>query len=399
MPRDHRTSPAVLPASGALLGAPAGADGVIALAAFAGVAALATVGATGRVASVSELTLAACALGIACAALGERAAALLRCGVLHPDLPALAAAGAAFILGARQLAAGIHPGLLGSGTAAAAGIAAFALCTRLAQAHVSERVHRGAPPELRGALSSLRRAELQPPAGSWDEAALRGLTAAALCCASYAVVAHASTGGGPLTALAAVAVIAVASPSALLSAGPAARAVAVIGAHARGARVLDANALAALAAVDVACFFGEPDPALRRALGERGIRPLRLAAGSPLEQALAVRELQLRGARVLILGEGADRPGLRPDAVIALGPAEGLLAVDDLAVVPELVDRARALRAVLRAGLVLAAAHNLVLIPAAALGLIPPLPAAALAVLEAALGLANAARASAIPGS
>jgi hypothetical protein len=392
VPRDLRTSPAVLPADGALFSAPAGADGVIALVAFAGVVALATVGATGRVAAVVELTLAASALGIACAALGERAAALLRRGVLHPDLAVLVAAAAVFILGARQLAAGIHPGVLGSGTAAAAGIAAFLLCTRLAQGRVSGRVRRGAPAELRAVLEALRRAEIQPPAGSWDEAAWRGLSGASLCCASYAVVAHASTGGGPLAAMSAVAVIAVASPSALLAAGPVARAAAVIGARRRGARVLDPAALAALAAVDVACFSCEPDPALRRALGERGIRAVRLAPGSPAEHALAVRELQLRGARVLVLGDGAIPSGLRPDASIAVGSAEAPLAVDDLAAVPGLVDRARSLRAVLRAGLALAAAHNLVLIPAAALGLIPPLPAAALAVLEAALGLANAAR-------
>ena len=60
--------------------------------------------------------------------------------------------------------------------------------------------------------------------------------------------------------------------------------------------------------------------------------------------------------------------------------------------VPALVDLGRALRRVLRQNAALSAIYNAVVIPAAALGHVPPLAAAGLVLLETLFGLASAAR-------
>ncbi|MFT3770913.1 MAG: HAD-IC family P-type ATPase [Minicystis sp.] len=159
-----------------------------------------------------------------------------------------------------------------------------------------------------------------------------------------------------------------------------------------------------------------------RALAARGVRAVLLSGDAPAataqaarrlgipasgglgpaEKALAIRDLQLRGARVLLVGDGFHDPGVGTQADVTIAVAPGTLpgavrarivvGEDRLDRLPALVDLGRKLRAVLRQNLVLATAYNAALIPAAALGYVPPLLAAGLALLETALALANAAR-------
>jgi Cu2+-exporting ATPase len=122
----------------------------------------------------------------------------------------------------------------------------------------------------------------------------------------------------------------------------------------------------------------------------------------PAEKALAIRALQLAGARVLLVSDGWNDPRVAAQADLAIAVAPGALpgAVgapivvcrDRLDELPGLVDLGRALRAVIRQNTALAAAYNAALIPAAALGYVSPLAAAGLALAETLLGLANAAR-------
>jgi cation transport ATPase len=263
--------------------------------------------------------------------------------------------------------------------------------------------------EVHASLARAEEAELFP-ADPWEDAAARGIFTAALGCAAFAAVTHGWLGGGPLSPLAifsCVAVLVGSSPSAIVVAAPVARAVAVLRARAAGVVVKDPGALQALAAIDVACFehtLWAHEPTVR-ALSARGITARLLAgehpdaAGLPAEKALAIRDLQLGGARVLLIGDGwndsagadvavAVAPGTLPGAVRApIVVCDG--RVDGL---PALVDRGRALRAVLRQNAALAAVYNAALLPAAALGYLSPLRAAALMLLETLLGLANASR-------
>lgn len=127
----------------------------------------------------------------------------------------------------------------------------------------------------------------------------------------------------------------------------------------------------------------------------------------PTEKALAIRALQLAGARVLLVSDGWNDPRVAAQADLAIAIAPGTLpgAVrapivmchDRLDELPGLVDLARALRAVLRQNTALAVAYNAILIPAAALGYVSPLRACGLALLETLLGLANAARLLRVP--
>jgi cation transport ATPase len=520
-----------------------------------------------RLAGLAGIVLAAVAIAAAAAALGRRATALLRRGVLDRDALALAAAAIAFALGVHDLAVrrapppGVlgalgldleaHPGAPGSGFAAAAAIAAAALAVRFVEGALRRRARRMLAEgglfeaEVRAVLARLAVTEHSPADGSWEDALVRGVVTAALGCASFALVTHGCLGGGPLGGVAlsaTVAVLVIASPGALLAAGPAARAIAVIRARAAGILVKEPAALGDLAAADVACLekngtltaearvvrdlvwldvpdaallaevaaleqlsahpagravaaylaglgvtpaalgpdarvmetstgiagrargalvevgaparFGSPDhevsadvsvvffgrngvaagafelampvlpgaAAAVRGLASRGVRPLLLSgdavaasghaarrlgipgAGNlgPVEKALAVRDLQLRGARVLLVGDGwldasvsrqadvtaAVAKGAPPAAV----PAPIVIAEGGVERLPALIDLARALRAVIRQNTALAVVYNVTLIPAAALGYVPPAAAAALALLETTLALGNAAR-------
>jgi cation transport ATPase len=193
-------------------------------------------------------------------------------------------------------------------------------------------------------------------------------------------------------------VLAGVSPAAVLAAAPAARAVAVLRARAAGIVVKDAGALEALARVDTLCFARSAGAHAVPGLLVRGIRALVMCGDRPE----AIRDLQLAGARVLlVVGDGHDPGGaVQADVAVAVVPgalpgaaaapillAEGHL--DDLA---GLVDLGRALRAVIRENMALGAVSNAAILPAAALGYLSPLHAAGLVLAETLLGLANAAR-------
>ncbi len=122
----------------------------------------------------------------------------------------------------------------------------------------------------------------------------------------------------------------------------------------------------------------------------------------PAEKSLHVRDLQQTGARVVHIGDGTDdRARLTPAEVsIAIAPgalpasvaAPIVLCEPRLETLAWLVDLARALRASGRQCLVLSMAYNAVVIPLCAAGLVGPLAASALALVEAALLCGNAAR-------
>lgn len=398
--------------------------------------------------------------------------------------------------------------------------------------------------EARAALARIARTRVELAPGTWDDAALRGLFTAALGCAAFALVTLGFLSGAPLALLAAAAVLAGVSPSALMVAAPAARALAVARARAAGVSVKDPAALEALARVDTVCFekngaiaSGAPrvralvwapgvapdrailedlaalealaahpvGAAIAAYLAEAGIAPTPLGAGArvcesangisgrvrdalveigsparwgedhrdaspavivatfgrngvplgrfelvdpprphaelavtalrarglaalvlsgdrpeattvaarrlkvpgagglgPSEKALAIRDLQFAGARVLLVGDGRNDPAGVAQADVAVAIARGALpgSVDAPIVIVEgrlvdlvgLVDLARRLRSVLRANAALAAVYNAALVPAAALGWVRPAHAAMLMLAETLLGLANAAR-------
>jgi Cu2+-exporting ATPase len=411
-----------------------GVEVAVAVLALAGIVVLAAAGGGTLAAGAGELGLGAIAVGVAGAALGRRVLGLMRRGVLDRDALALVAAAAGLALathdlvfhrlpdglGALGLRLAPHPPVPGAGFAAAAAIAATALAARWIEDALRRRTRRlwlaaataAAPAgtavdaEVGAVLGRLAESELAPADGTWEDAAVRGVVTAALGCASFAVVTHGLLGGGPLAPLAvsaAVAVLVVASPAAILVAAPAARAIAVLRARAAGVLVRDPEALLQLAGVDVVCLAvrGDLAQAAIPALRGRGVRAHAIDGFGPSERALCVREAQRDGARVLLVGDGGRDPaGLAADVTVGLveGPRPGgarariVITGNRLDKLPELLDLGRALRAVLRQNAALAAGYNVALIPAAALGYVPPAAAAGLALLEAALGLGNAAR-------
>ncbi len=257
--------------------------------------------------------------------------------------------------------------------------------------------------EVRASLARLAASRAQPAPDTWEDAAVRGIVTAALGCASFALVTHGWLGAGPLAPaaiFAMAAVLAGVSPAAILVAAPAARAVAVLRARAIGVVVRNAAALEGLARVDTVCF--EPGGSAARGAGlqglrARGVRALVLDGDHPAARAASIRDLQLAGARVVLVGDGRDDAAALAQADVAVTVAPGSAApivltegrVDDLA---GLVDLGRALRAARWQSAALGTACNVALIPAAALGWITPLRAAALVLLETLLGLAFAAR-------
>jgi cation transport ATPase len=123
---------------------------------------------------------------------------------------------------------------------------------------------------------------------------------------------------------------------------------------------------------------------------------------SAAEKALLVRDLQHDGAAVLYVGDGLHDGAGQAQADLAVAVAPGtlpgavnaplLLIEDRLGALCDLVDLARALRAQVRQGVAISILYNAAVIPLAAAGFIGPLGAAALALGEALLLLANTAR-------
>jgi len=257
---------------------------------------------------------------------------------------------------------------------------------------------------VRASLARLFATGQQSASDPWEDAATRGLLTAALGCAAFALVTHGWLGAGPLGPLAlssTAAVLVVVSPSSILVAAPAARAIALLRACAAGALLRDPGALDSLARVDTVCF--EKTGPLTRSAGAalqrlraRGIRALVLGGQHPAVKATAIRDLQRAGARVALVGEGGGDPGVseQADVAVAVG-SDGAGAI----VLPEggieelagLVDLGRGVRFAIRGSVALGAVYNAVLLPAAALGWLTPLRAAALVLLETLVGLAAAA--------
>jgi Cu2+-exporting ATPase len=110
------------------------------------------------------------------------------------------------------------------------------------------------------------------------------------------------------------------------------------------------------------------------------------AQATPADKIAYVRDLQARGRKVLMIGDGInDAPVLAAaDASVAVGNATALariaadtvLLADSLSLVASLVALARRCRRIIRQNLAWAAAYNAVAIPAAALGLVPAWAAA-----------------------
>jgi cation transport ATPase len=132
------------------------------------------------------------------------------------------------------------------------------------------------------------------------------------------------------------------------------------------------------------------------ALTSRNIRCTLVGRGAgPAEKALAVRDAQHAGARVVFIGDGSSRAAVAAaDASVAVSasgaPAElaGAIVIGSgLEAIAETVDAARAMELRQRRCLYLAAIYNAVLLPLAVTGLIGPLMAAAAALLLAALVL------------
>jgi Cu2+-exporting ATPase len=128
------------------------------------------------------------------------------------------------------------------------------------------------------------------------------------------------------------------------------------------------------------------------------------------EQKLAwVRELRESGRRVLAVGDGInDAPTLRAaDVSVAMGTGSSLAQASadlvalhgDLATLPEAVRTARRATAIVRQNLAWSTAYNLVALPLAAFGLIPPWLAAAGMSASSLLVVLNALRLARTPGA
>src|ERR1700761_758334 len=122
----------------------------------------------------------------------------------------------------------------------------------------------------------------------------------------------------------------------------------------------------------------------------------------PAAKAEAVRDLQARGHRVAMVGDGVnDGPALAAADLgmaigagtdVAISAADLILLREDLRVVPEAIQLARAARGTIRRNLAWAFGYNAAAVPLAALGFLNPLIAAAAMTLSSVLVVASSLR-------
>jgi heavy metal translocating P-type ATPase len=127
-----------------------------------------------------------------------------------------------------------------------------------------------------------------------------------------------------------------------------------------------------------------------------------IAGVLPAAKAAAVRDLQGRGHRVAMVGDGVnDAPALAAADLgmavvsgtdVAISAADLILLREDLRVVPDAIRLARAARATIRRNLAWAFGYNVAAVPLAALGFLSPIIAAAAMTLSSVLVVASSLR-------
>jgi Cu+-exporting ATPase len=180
--------------------------------------------------------------------------------------------------------------------------------------------------------------------------------------------------------------------------------------HVRGAvavaDVIKPSAAAAVAGLRrmglrTVLLTGDSEIVARAVAADVGVDEV-IAGALPGDKAAVVRDLQARGGRVAMAGDGInDGPALAAaDLGLALGSgtdvaisaADMILLRDDLDVVPEAISLARATLAVIRRNLAWAFGYNIAAIPLAAAGFLNPLIAGAAMAASSAFVVASSVR-------
>jgi heavy metal translocating P-type ATPase len=146
---------------------------------------------------------------------------------------------------------------------------------------------------------------------------------------------------------------------------------------------------------------GDNEATARAVAAAVGIEEV-IAGILPAAKAAAVRDLQARGHRVAMVGDGVnDAPALAAADLgmavvagtdVAISAADLILLREDLRVVPDAIRLARAARATIRRNLAWAFAYNVAAVPLAALGFLSPVVAAAAMTLSSVLVVASSLR-------